>query len=108
MQDMSSCLCCTSSPLRACSATGAWVANCVGALNCRYFLGFVLSNIFMLWYGAILAVATMWGVLKDAGMLDRPVYDGSGASLHANHSDRILISWNAEFLVGCDGMLLSL
>jgi hypothetical protein len=50
----------------------------------------------MLWYGAILAVATMWGVLKDAGMLDRPVYDGSGASLHANHSDCILISWNAE------------
>lgn len=62
-------------------AAGAWVANCVGALNFRYFLGFVGSNIVMMWYGAILAVATMWGALKDAGMLDRPVHDGSGAFL---------------------------
>jgi hypothetical protein len=81
-------------------AAGAWVANCVGALNFRYFLGFVLANIIMLWYGALLAVATMWGVLKDAGMLDRPVNAGTGASLcslSAKHfvcaSPSMLIDW---------------
>lgn len=28
----------------------------------------------MMWYGAVLAFATMWGVLKDAGLLDRPFF----------------------------------
>jgi hypothetical protein len=55
------------------------VANCVGALNMRWFLGFLVANAAMMWYGAGLAVLTMWGVLNDAGMLDRVSTDSSGA-----------------------------
>ena len=43
----------------------------------------------MMWYGAILALATMWGALKDAGMLDRPVVDGSGAMFPLTSSDTV-------------------
>ena len=46
----------------------AWVHNCVGAGNMRWFLAFLASNAVMLSYGCMLALATMYGLTLKYNM----------------------------------------
>lgn len=55
--------------------------NCIGALNLRWFIAFLLANVVMMWHGAALAAAAVWGKLADIGYLDkRYVLPSTGTS----------------------------
>jgi hypothetical protein len=54
-----------------------WINNCVGLMNTRLFLGFLLSNIIMCIYGVCLAIAIVVDVMERDGMFYYMVTDSS-------------------------------
>jgi palmitoyltransferase len=60
----------------------AWVHNCVGALNQRWFMLFVAVNACMMAYGSVLGAAVLLGHVNMSGMRHWPIYQARlGAQL---------------------------
>ena len=53
----------------------AWVNNCIGAYNLRWFLCFIISNCFMTGYGCVLASVTVFGYMWGNGLAEAKYFN---------------------------------
>eukprot|EP00899_Mesostigma_viride_P006860 jgi/Mesvir1/16175/Mv08440-RA.1 len=71
----------------------AWMNNCIGAKNTRYFLAFLVVNVFMCAYGVYVAVAVLVGQVKDRAVLQAVFEDKGGHEILVSQSMSILVQW---------------
>ncbi|BDA41969.1 Palmitoyltransferase SWF1 [Coccomyxa sp. Obi] len=72
----------------------AWINNCVGLLNLRYFLLFLVANMVLCSYGLVLGCTIMHGVLEERGAWRIMVRERTtGRTFILSSHPRIMLRW---------------